>query len=196
MNSFDSDIAALERKYASQPTGQLVFYGSSSIRLWPFLKREFANHTIENWGFGGSNLSDCAHFFERAIVPRQPKGIVFYAGDNDLANGAKPLEVWESLRALLDAKDAQLPQTPFAFLSLKPSPSRVELRTQIEETNEACAREIASRGNAEWVDVFSPMIGEDGWGRRELFMNDQLHLSRAGYELWNSVLKRDVSWLA
>lgn len=192
MNPFDPDIAALERKYASQPTGQLVFYGSSSVRLWPFLGREFPDQKIENWGFGGSNLSDCAHFFERAIVPRAPKGIVFYAGDNDLATGHLPEQVWESLRTLLDVKEARLPQTPLAFLSLKPSPSRLELRAQIEQTNEWCEREIASRPNAVWVDVFTLMLGEDGWGRRELFMPDLLHLSRAGYSVWNAALKGEV----
>jgi lysophospholipase L1-like esterase len=195
MNPFDSHIAALQRKYGFQPTGQIVFYGSSSIRLWPFLTREFPNSKIENWGFGGSNLRACAHFFERAIVPRAPSGIVFYAGDNDLANGAEPSEVWESLRALLDVKDARLPQTQFAFLSLKPSPSRLELRSSIEQANEWCEREISARQSASWVDVFSPMLGEDGWGRRELFMADMLHLSRAGYEVWNAALRNEILWM-
>ncbi len=198
MNSpYQNEIAQLERKYAEKPTEQIVFYGSSSIRLWPFLKREFPNITVENWGFGGSTLAQCAHFFGRAIVPRQPRGIVFYAGDNDLANGASPEQVWESLKNLLDQRDALLPDTPFAFGALKPSPSRFELKSQIEESNEWCSREIASRANCEWLDWFSPMLdSQTGWGRSELFMGDQLHLSRAGYGVWNSVLKRDVSWLS
>jgi len=62
MNAFDSDILALERKYANQPKNQIVFYGSSSIRLWPALSRAFPNVAIENWGFGASQLSDCLHF--------------------------------------------------------------------------------------------------------------------------------------
>lgn len=196
MSQYENDIAALERKHADKPTGQVVFYGSSSIRLWPFLSREFPNITIENWGFGGSTLSDCAHFFGRAVVPRKPRGIVFYAGDNDLAMGASPEQVWQSLRDLLDQRDALLSDTPLAFGSLKPSPSRIHLKSQIEETNEWCAREIAARTNCEWLDWFSPMLDSStGWGRRELFMQDQLHLSRAGYGVWNQVLKRDLDWL-
>src|SRR4051812_43346941 len=114
----ESEIAALEAKYASHPTGSTLFYGSSSMRLWPRLQKEFPGVTIENWGFGGSTLAACAHLFERAIVPRQPRAIVFYAGDNDLFLGANPEEVWDSLVRLLDLRDHHLGAIPFAFLSL------------------------------------------------------------------------------
>lgn len=195
-SQYEDDIAALIRKHGYQPTGNVVFYGSSSIRLWPSLKREFPAVTIENWGFGGSTLWECALFFERAIVPRQPKGIVFYGGDNDLALGRNVEQVWEALRDLLDLRERHLPEVPFAFGALKPSPSRAELRSEIEEANEWCRREIASRQGCEWLDWFGSMLGENGEPRRELFLSDDLHLSRAGYDVWNSVLKRDVSWLS
>ncbi len=196
MSEYENDIAALERKYSSQPTGNIVFYGSSSIRLWPSLKREFPEIAIENWGFGGATLWECDLFFERAIVPRAPRGIVFYAGDNDLAKGRTVTQVWEALRDLLDKRDAHLPSVPFAFGALKPSKARAELRAEIEQANEWCQREIASRENCEWLDWYDAMLNESGEPRRELYLADELHLSRAGYDLWNSVLKRDLHWLS
>ncbi|BCM91777.1 hypothetical protein IAD21_03652 [Abditibacteriota bacterium] len=195
VSEYEKDIVGLERKYSSQPTGNIVFYGSSSIRLWPSLKRDFPSVIIENWGFGGATLQECDFFFERAIVPRQPRGIVFYGGDNDLAKGRTPAEVWESLRDLLDKRDAHFPSTPFAFGALKPSQSRAELREEIEEANEWCRRELASRENCEWLDWYDAMLDESGQPRRELFLADELHLSRMGYDLWNSVLKRELHWL-
>lgn len=193
---FEAEIAALEAKYAAHTTRSTLFYGSSSIRLWPRLPKEFPHLTVENWGFGGSTLTACAHFFERAIVPRRPRAVVFYAGDNDLFLGATPEEVWNSLVALLDARDTHLGATPFAFLSLKPSPARAELTPAIIEANEWCWREILSREAAVWVDIFDPMLGSDRQPRRELYASDALHLSRAGYSLWAQQLKRDVAWLA
>lgn len=195
-SEYENDITALQRKYASQPTGQIVFYGSSSIRLWPSLKREFPEVTIENWGFGGSTLWECDLFFERAIVPRQPRAIVFYAGDNDLAKGRTPDQVWEALRDLLDKRDVLLPSTPFAFGALKPAPSREELREQVEQTNEWCQRELASRQNCTYLDWFDSMLDDNRHPRHELFTADHLHLSRKGYDLWNSFLKRDLLWLS
>jgi len=192
---YETEIAALELKHAAHPTGSLVFYGSSSMRLWPRLARDFPDGPIENWGFGGSTLAQCAHFFERASVPRRPRAIVFYGGDNDLALGASPQGVWDSLRVLLDARDAHLGPIPFAFLSIKPSPARLEIMSLIVESNEWCRREIAGRHNSLWVEVFAPMLDSNGAPRPLLFVADGLHLSRVGYDLWREVLKREVDWL-
>ena len=128
-------------------------------------------------------------------MPRQPSGLVIYAGDNDLARGAAPEAVWESLRALMNLRDEKLDAVQTAFLSLKISPARAELRAQIEQTNAWCQREIWARQNAHWVDVAAPMLGPNEQPRRALFMKDGLHLSRAGYDVWNEVLRREVSWL-
>jgi hypothetical protein len=60
---YEAEIAALEAKYAAQPTGSIIFYGSSSMRLWLRLARDFPAIPIENWGFGGSTLAQCAPLF-------------------------------------------------------------------------------------------------------------------------------------
>ena len=190
-----AELEKLATKYRDAPIGNIVFFGSSSIRLWPGLKRAFPDVAIENWGFGGSTLGECVAAFERFIVPRAPSGLVIYAGDNDLALGASPPQIWESLCQLLTMRDAQLGAVQAAFLSLKISPARAELRAQIEEANEWCQREIWARQNARWVDIAAPMLDDDGGPRGELFMRDELHLSRAGYDVWNEVLRREVSWL-
>lgn len=190
-----TQLEKLEAKYRDKPTGNIVFFGSSSIRLWPGLARAFPAVTIENWGFGGSNLSDCAEAFERFITPRKPSGLVIYTGDNDLARGASPEEVWESLRALINRRDEKLDAVQTAFISLKFSGARADLRAQIEQTNQWCQREIWARADAQWLDIVPPMLDDDGEPRGELFMKDGLHLSRVGYNVWNEVLRREVSWL-
>ena len=195
MSEHEAEVAALEAKFAANPGGNVVFYGSSSIRLWPGLKRAFPDVTIENLGFGGSTLRECAAFFERLVVPRAPRAILIYAGDNDLALGASPEEVWNLLQQLLDGRDVHLGAVPLSFLSLKPSPSRENLRAFVDEANEWCQREIWNRERAQWIDVASSMTDEHGQPRRELYAPDGLHLSRAGYELWNEVLRREVSFL-
>ena len=195
-HQYEADIAPLEAKYQSHSTGNVLFYGSSSMRLWPRLAHDFPGVTVENWGFGGSTLAQCAHFFTRIIEARRPRAMVFYAGDNDLALGASPEQVWNALAALLDLRDTRFGAFPFAFISLKPSPARLALEPQIVEANNWCWREIAARQNAVWVDVFEPMLAPNRAPRAELYAPDGLHLSRAGYALWAQTLRREVLWLS
>ena len=68
----------------SFPSDAVLFVGSSSIRLWP-TRECFGDFEVINRGFGGSQISDVNYFADRIVLPYQPKVIVFYAGDNDIA---------------------------------------------------------------------------------------------------------------
>jgi lysophospholipase L1-like esterase len=39
-----------------------------------------------------------------------------------------------------------------------------------------------------FVDIDTPMIGDDGRPRKELFLRNGLHLSDKGYTLWASLV--------
>ena len=41
----------------------------------------------------------------------------------------------------------------------------------------------------EFVDIDSPMIGDNGEPKPELFVSDGLHLSEQGYQLWSSLVR-------
>ncbi|MBL8092401.1 MAG: hypothetical protein JNJ43_18860, partial [Anaerolineales bacterium] len=57
-NPFDKEIAAFEAQdSANKPVvGQILLYGSSTIRLWGSYETDFANdkYKVVNRGFGGS----------------------------------------------------------------------------------------------------------------------------------------------
>jgi lysophospholipase L1-like esterase len=40
-----------------------------------------------------------------------------------------------------------------------------------------------------FLDVDHAMRGPDGLPRKDLFVEDQLHLSKEGYALWNKLLR-------
>jgi lysophospholipase L1-like esterase len=192
MQWYEPEIRALikqlrERRPAARPA---VFYGSSSIRMWTDLTADLGDNRILNVGFGGSTLAACVHFFERLVPPLQPGSVTVYAGDNDLGDGRKPEQVFQSFRTLAGLMDRLLPAVPFNFISIKPSPARENLRSFIEQTNELIRREIQRHSYACYIDVFSAMLDGDGQPRSELFLDDGLHLSRAGYKVWVQILQR------
>jgi len=144
---------------------------------------------VVNAGFGGSTLAACVHYFERLVVPLKPRSIVFYAGDNDLGDGQRPDAVLASLAALHSKVQDRLGATPFAFVAIKPSPSRWEIIDRITAVNEGARRILADRPQSFFVDVSTPMLQNDGRPRASLFSEDGLHLSPAGYALWTQVVR-------
>src|SRR5438067_2440646 len=70
--------------------GGIVFYGASSIVRWN-LDESFPDlkGTAVNRGFGGSDMSDAARYASRVVLPRAPRVVVLYPGENDIARGVK-----------------------------------------------------------------------------------------------------------
>jgi lysophospholipase L1-like esterase len=192
MEWYEQEVLEMEQRLKTfpPPAGQVVFYGSSSMRLWESLEEDFRDAGVLNMAFGGSTLEACAWFFDRLVVPCSPRSIVCYAGDNDLGDGRTPEEVVESFRKLLVKVDASFPAIPFTILSIKPSPERWNLVGQIKTTNEALRREVQLRDNGHFIDVFPAMLGSDGRPDDSLFLEDGLHVSPKGYQVWKRLLQK------
>ena len=177
------------------PERPVAFYGSSSIRLWADLGGDLDEARAVNVGFGGSTLDACVHFFARLVEPLEPAALVVYAGDNDLGDGGSPEEVLARFRGLADRVESLPVAVRLAFISIKPSPARAALRDRICRSNALVREEIEQRTSARFVDVYEAML--DCWGkpRPELFLDDGLHLSRAGYRLWAEIIRAHREWM-
>src|SRR5947207_206800 len=88
-SKWESEIAAFEQgdRTNPPPKGAILFMGSSTIRLWKTLARDFPDHQVINRGFGGSKIADSTHFADRIIFPYQPRAIFLRAGGNDIHAG-------------------------------------------------------------------------------------------------------------
>jgi trehalose utilization protein/lysophospholipase L1-like esterase len=186
---WEKAVAAFERQDREQPPpkGAVVFVGSSSIRLWD-LGKSFPGLGAVNRGFGGSQLADSVHFAPRLVLKHEPRTVVLYAGDNDIAAGKGPEEMAADFRAFAAAVQKALSKTRVVFLSIKPSPRRWALVEKVRRANALV--EAACKGDTRllYLDVFTPLLGEDGRPRPELFAGDALHLNARGYAVWTSVL--------
>src|SRR4051812_29383638 len=75
---WEKAIAEYEKqdKENPPPKGALLFTGASSIRMWKSLPQAFADQTVLNRGFGGSEIADATYFADRIIFPYEPKMIL------------------------------------------------------------------------------------------------------------------------
>jgi len=187
---WDKQIAAFEKadQEKAPPKNGILFVGSSSIRYWK-VKTSFPGMPVINRGFGGSEISDAIFFADRIIIKHQPRIIVFYAGDNDLARGKSSQQVVTDYQTFVKKIQDSLPKTRIIFVAIKPSISRWKLIETIRKTNKQIEQITTTDSRQFFLDVDTPMIGADGKPKPELFIKDGLHLNVAGYKLWNSLLK-------
>jgi lysophospholipase L1-like esterase len=179
---------AAEDAASPPPRNAYVFTGSSSVRLWDALATDFAGKPVLNRGFGGSQLRDAVHYADEIAIRYRPRMILIYSGDNDINAGRSPQQVLRDFRAFVARVRRDLPDTPIAFLAIKPSPSRADQLPQQQQANALVKAEAARLPKVEFIDVATPMLRADGQPRPELFIEDRLHMNRAGYELWRGVV--------
>jgi lysophospholipase L1-like esterase len=187
---YEDEIKSLERKRdaVSNQSG-LVFYGSSSFRLWENLEKEFESFSAVNMGFGGSTLAACSWFFERIMTGMKPTGFIIYAGDNDLGDGRHPEEVFIFYQRLILQIRNLFGNIPIAFVSVKPSLSRWNIIKSIRYTNRIIKADITKRNDEIFfIDVFNEMVDDRGFPLRDIFEPEGLHLNENGYNIWKEVI--------
>lgn len=178
-----------EADAAAKPApGGIVFVGSSSIRLWK-LSESFPDLPAINRGFGGSHLVDSAKYADRIVTSYQPRVVVLYAGDNDIAAGKSPETIRDDYKNFAAAVRAKLPCAKIVYISIKPSPSRWKLVDKAREANRLICEAQACDRCQSFVDVWPAMLGDDGQPRPELYVADKLHMTPQGYEVWTKLLR-------
>ncbi|HEX9512054.1 MAG TPA: GDSL-type esterase/lipase family protein [Puia sp.] len=195
MQWYENEVQRLEKeKEALKFEPKMIFYGSSSIRLWESLDQDFSAYQPVNLGFGGSTLAACVWFFDRLLTPYRPESIIVYAGDNDLGDGRNPEEVFIFFRQLVASTRQRFGNIPLAFISIKPSISRWNIVDSIRYTNKIIEEEIKKEGNnLHFINVYNRMTDNSGYPKREFLDPDGLHINEKGYALWKEILLPYVS---
>lgn len=175
-------FAALDTA-AMPPTGAVLCIGSSTMRLWgDRLADDLAPLTVIPRGFGGSMFSDVIDRFD-ALVPRyQPRAILIYEGDNDINNGKSPAKVLRdflTFRVMVQDYD---PTIRLYVMAAKPSLARWHLQAEYQQLNTLLAAVCAHDPQLIFIDIWTPLIGQDGQPRQSDLVDDRLHLSEEGYD--------------
>ena len=190
VNKWEPEIKKFEEsdRQKPPPKSAVLFIGSSSIQLWKSLADDFPGIRVINRGFGGSEIADSTFFVDRIVIPYRPKMVVLYAGDNDLAIGRTPQQVFEDYKSFVERVHQKLPTAKIAFISIKPSPARASLLQSMKDANGMIKAYATRARKLIYIDVFTPMLGKDGSPRPELFGPDRLHMNSEGYRLWKLVV--------
>lgn len=183
------------------PKGAVLFVGSSSIRIWDTLSRDFAEIPVINRGFGGSLIQESTLYADRIAIPYQPKMIVLAAGTNDLAyGGKKPAQVFQDFKDFVAKIRASLPNTRIVYVSINPTVQRWNQEGDILETNHLIEKWIFENGSKtnklNFINSHAQILTADGQPQPQLLQADGLHFNKEGYKVWASILKPRIMALA
>jgi lysophospholipase L1-like esterase len=170
------------------PQNATLFIGSSSIVGWD-TKKWFSDIETINRGFGGSYVIDSVYYADQIVLPYKPKTIVFYAGDNDVADNKSPEMIFTDFKAFVIKVRKTLPNTRIIALAIKPSIDRWKYWPKMLQTNALISEYCQKQSNMYFVDVSKVMLDKSGQPRKDIFKADGLHMNETGYKLWTSMVR-------
>lgn len=172
------------------PKDAILLVGSSSFTKWTDVASYFPDKTIINRGFGGSRLTDLNYYANDLLSPYQQKQIIVYCGENDFADNhkLKANEVVNRYKTFYKKIREKFPNIEVDYISIKYSPSRESLWPQMREANKKIAAFMKKEPNAEFIDITKAMEDANGNVRKELFVEDMLHMTPEGYQIWTKVM--------
>lgn len=169
----------------------ILLLGSSSFTRWTNVSDYFPDKTIINRGFGGSSLSDLNFYSKELLQPYSPKQIIIYCGENDFAadEELKPRQVFKRFKKFYCEIRDYYPDIQVDYISIKLSPSRQHLWTKYLATNELIKKFMQRKENADYIDITRAMNDVNGNVRKDLFLEDMLHMKPEGYQIWAREMK-------
>lgn len=182
---WEKEISSFERTDRESPPkkGGVLFLGSSTIKRWRTLEKDFPRHIVINRGFGGSEIVDSTHFAERIIFPYEPQTILLRAGGNDIHAGKKASEVFADYQAFVKTVHARLPKTRIVFIGLCPAPVRWDERQENRKLNDLVKEWSRGRDHLAYIETYSMSLTKEGQPREDLFVADRLHFNAEGYRI-------------
>jgi len=190
---FANDITAFKKQdsIAAPPKHAILFVGSSSFTKWKDVQEYFPAHTIINRGFGGSILPDVIRYEKDIIFPYQPKQIVIYCGENDVASSdtITPEMVLGRVKQLITDIRKEFPKVKIAFISLKPAPSRWRMKDRMIASNALIKKYLKTKKHTAFINVWDAMLDTEGKPKADIFIEDKLHMNAKGYAIWQQLIE-------
>ena len=192
-NDFSFEIKKLvskveENKKMEEP---IIFYGSSTIRLWKSLNEDFKDLNVINLGFGGAYIDSLSKHFNLLINFINPKAIVVYLGGNDLNLNLSPREIIFKIKKFIEKIYNRYPDTNIGYITIKPSLERENKLSNIKKINEGVKLITDDFPNLIYIDIYEKLL-VNGKVTSKFLLQDGLHLNKKGYRILTKAVKEKI----
>mmetsp|Transcript_26280 Transcript_26280/g.41121 ORF Transcript_26280/g.41121 Transcript_26280/m.41121 type:complete len:189 (-) Transcript_26280:259-825(-) len=173
--------------------GKVVFFGDSDINFWD-TDKSFPGSL--NCGVSGTTMTQVFDYTAKMMEKYEPSVVVLVAGENDLAEGRPPAKVLEVFKELV-AEVLKKEGCKLIYISCKLEPSTESLKGKYGELNDLIAMCINDdpvlSERCEFIDSYRSFVSEtSAQPDRVFFRGDGLHLSAAGYQVWEKLVGKQL----
>ena len=195
---FEKEVSALEKLDVASTASknELLFIGSSSVRLWDNIKNDMSPYKSVKRGYGGAHYYDLIHFTDRLVTSHNPKAILLFVanditGPNDIfkpMDDLSPREVKKLFKYCYNSIRKIHAEVPIYVIETTPTPSRWGVWGKISEANDLIKTYCDITPNLYFIDTRDRFLKNDK-PISSLFVSDELHLNKTGYNLWGKIIK-------
>lgn len=197
VKAWEPEIQKFEQldKTGSFNGNEILFAGSSSIRLWQTISDDMAPYPVIQRGYGGAKLSDFAVYADRIFDPHPCRAIVIFiandihGGDNDKS----PEEVLSLYKNVIKTIRKKQAETPVFWIAITPTSSRWRVWPEIQKANNLIQEYCESADNLYFIKTDFAFLGENGRPINEFFRDDLLHLNADGYAVWTEIITNELN---
>ncbi len=164
---------------------QLLMLGDSLVEFG-----DWASHLPEvavvNRGIAGEMTEELsARLMDEIEACPDPDAVLIQSGTNNLLFGFRLFPAM--LTTMLQRLRLCYPSTPLIVNSLMPMP--IVAPHDLEEVNRELAEAVAATENCHYLDAVTPFHEHCLPITHPGFLNDQVHLSTRGYQVWAAAIK-------
>lgn len=193
-NDFSNEIHKLKLKVErlKKIKNPVIFYGSSTIRLWKSIKKDFKKNNIINLGFGGAYIDSLSINFNTLFKFKKPKIIIIYLGGNDLSLKIDVDSIPKKIIDFILKINKKYPDSTIGYISIKPSLERKNKLNEIIMINDSIKKFSKNFDKIVYIDIFNKLL-YNGHVTEKYLLQDGLHLNKGGYKILTRSVKKALN---
>jgi hypothetical protein len=167
-----------------QSQGKIIFIGDSLTESWDkeIWQMRIAPAQALNFGMGGEGPQHVLWRLDHGILEGpSPEAVVLMVGINNFWRHFSAADSTRGIEAVVERIHTRHPTTRIVLLGLLPVYEAASpIRSWIAEINGGL-KKLDGRNKVEFFDFSAGFLEADGNQRLQLYQEDHLHLSKAGY---------------
>lgn len=178
------EIAKEQALVMKQKPARFIFIGDSITEGWDedVWKTRIASAGAHNFGIGGDGPQHVLWRIEHGLLEgASPEAFVLMIGINNFWREFTAADTARGIETIVDRIHQRHPESRILLLGLLPVyEAKSPIRPWIGEINTRLKQRHGT-GKTEFLDLSADFLEPDGSQRRQLYTEDHLHLTKAGY---------------